>query len=72
MAVRTTIAALALAGLSLAGGAAAAATGALAAAAPSAAVLTTFGNPHVTGATSAVTLADTTGGTQSQGIPIPH
>jgi hypothetical protein len=51
MSVRTTIAALALAGFGLAGGAAAAASGALAvsgalaAAAPPAAVLTTFGNP---------------------------
>jgi hypothetical protein len=73
MSVRTTIAALALAGFGLAGSAAAAASGALAAAAPSAAVLTTFGNPHVTGIPSAVTLADTTdGGSLSQGIPIPH
>ena len=85
MSVRTTITALALAAFSLAGGAAVAASGALAAAAPPAAVLTTFGNPHVTQSAvlttfgnphaipSAVTLADTTGGgTQSQGIPIPH
>jgi hypothetical protein len=87
MSVRTTIAALALAGFGLAGGAVAAASGALAAAAPPAAVLTTFGNPHVTGTPSAVlttfgnphwipsvvTLADITGGgPQSQGIPIPH
>jgi hypothetical protein len=64
MSVRTTIAALALAGFSLAGGAVTAASGALAAAAPPAAVLTTFGNPHVTGTPSAVTL--------SHGIPIPH
>jgi hypothetical protein len=34
------------------------------------AVLTTFGNPHQP---AAVTLADITGGgSQSQGIPIPH
>jgi hypothetical protein len=34
------------------------------------AVLTTFGNPHQP---NAVTLADVTGGgSQSQGIPIPH
>ena len=62
--------------------------GALAAAAPPAAVLTTFGNPHLTGTPSAVlttfgnphitgtpstvTLADITGDPQSQGIPIPH
>ncbi|HEV2932741.1 MAG TPA: hypothetical protein VGY96_06395 [Streptosporangiaceae bacterium] len=73
MSIRTTIAAVALAGFGLAGGAVAAASGALAAAAPPAAVLTTFGNPHVTGTPSTVTLADTTdGGPQSQGIPIPH
>jgi hypothetical protein len=77
MSVRTTIAALALAGFGLAGGAAAAASGALAvsgalaAAAPPAAVLTTFGNPIPR--PSAVTLDDITGGSpQSQGIPIPH
>src|SRR5579859_3119451 len=80
MSMRTSLAALAIAGLSLAGGATAAA-GVLAAAAPPAAavltatvappaVLTTFGNPHQP---AAVTLADITGdGSQSQGIPIPH
>ena len=70
MSVRTTIAALALAGFGLAGGAVAAAPGVLTAAAPTAAVLTTFGNPHQP---NAVTLADVSGGgSQSQGIPIPH
>jgi hypothetical protein len=70
MSVRTTIAALALAGFGLAGGAVAAAPGVLTAAAPTAAVLTTFGNPHQP---AAVTLDDITGGSpQSQGIPIPH
>ena len=89
MSIRTTIAALALAGFGLAGGATAATSAALAAAAPPpAAVLTstvappavlstvappaaaTFGNPHQP---TAVTLAEiTAGGSQSQGIPIPH
>ena len=88
MSIRTTIAALALAGFGLAGGATAGASAALAAAAPPpAAVLTstvappavlstvappaaaTFGNPHQP---NAVMLADITGGSQSQGIPIPH
>jgi hypothetical protein len=83
MSVRTTIAALALAGFGLAGGAVVAAPGVLTAAAPTAAVLTTFGNPHQPAAVlttfgnphqpTAVTLDDVTGGNpQSQGIPIPH
>ena len=88
MSIRTTIAALALAGFGLAGGAAGTSAALAAAAPPPAAVLTatvappavlstvappaagTFGNPHQT---NAVTLADVTGGgSQSQGIPIPH